>query len=100
MISVVMAMGRFRRLHPLDAAHVFIARIEALHGVQDARGAGLHGEMDMVAEAFGLASMASMMGLTKSRGCEVVKRTRRMPGILADAREKLAKSRPAGVGSR
>ncbi len=51
MISVVMAMGRLARLHPIDAAHVFVARIEALHGIQNARGAGLHGKVDVIAEA-------------------------------------------------
>ena len=39
--------------------------------------------------------MASTMALTKSRGCEVVKRTRRMPGISADARQQRGEI-PAG----
>ena len=42
--------------------------------------------------------MASMMGLTKSRGCEVVKRTRRMPGIGADAVEQRGEVPAGGRG--
>ena len=43
----------------------------------------------------GLWSMASMMSLTKSRGCEVVKRTRRMPGTCADVAQQRGEI-PAG----
>ena len=80
MMSVVIAMSRRRVLHPLDAPHVFVARIQPLHAAEHARRARLHRQMDVIAERIGFASIASMMSLTKSRGCEVVNRTRRIPG--------------------
>ncbi len=41
--------------------------------------------------AMGRSPMASMMSRVKSRGCEVVKRTRRMPGISPTAARSSAK---------
>src|ERR1039457_344251 len=40
----------FRALHPLDAAHVLVASVQALHAVEHRRPAGLDRQMDMVAE--------------------------------------------------
>ena len=50
----------------------------------------------MWSQRVGVASIASTMSRVKSRGCEVVKRTRRMPGSLADSDEKFGEGEAAG----
>ena len=39
-----------RLLHPIDAAHVFVARVEPLHASQHVRGSGLHRKMHVIAQ--------------------------------------------------
>src|ERR1017187_9851555 len=39
-----------RILDPLDAPHVFVAGVEAVHGGEHARGARLHGQVDVIAD--------------------------------------------------
>ncbi len=59
--------------------------------------AGLHGEMDVVAEGWGWRRWPGTMSRVKSRGWEVVKRTRLMPGMLPTAVRSSAKeSLPEG----
>ena len=49
MISVVIAMFA-RVLHPLDPPHVFVARVEPLHRVQNPRRSRLHRQMHVIAQ--------------------------------------------------
>ena len=49
-MSVVIAMGTGGGFHPGNTLHVFVARVEPLHGLQDAGGTGLHGKMHMIAQ--------------------------------------------------
>ena len=39
-----------RVLHPLDAAHVLVARVEPLHSLEHARRSGLHRQMHVIAQ--------------------------------------------------
>ena len=50
MMSVVMAMGRRALFIHAMRLHVFVARIQALHGFQHARRAGLHRQMHVIAQ--------------------------------------------------
>ena len=50
MMSVDDGDGTARAFHPLDAAHVFIPRVEALHGFKNARRSGLDRQMDVIAQ--------------------------------------------------
>ena len=50
MMSVVRLMSRLARFHPRDAFEVLLAGVEALHGVEHARGAALHGQVHVVAK--------------------------------------------------
>ena len=101
MMSVVMRDVALGRLDPAHALQVPVAGVLAGHGL-----AGRALEPDCTgrwtwSQSVGVASMASTMSRVKSRGCEVVKRTRRMPGTLADGGEQFgeADSRPTGRGS-
>jgi hypothetical protein len=51
MMSVLMAIGAAGPLHPLDAAQVFVARIQPLHRVEHARRSGLYRQMHVIAES-------------------------------------------------
>ncbi len=79
-------MSRCAALIQLDALEVPVAGVLAGHGLEDAVEPDCTGRWTW-SQSVGVASMASTMSRVKSRGCEVVKRTRRMPAMLADGGE-------------
>ena len=100
MMSVVMLIAR-RALRIIAIfSQVFFARVGALHGAQNARGARLHRADERVRKWPGCESIAATMSGAKIAGCEVVKRTRRMPGTSATASKSSAKLMCRGEGSR
>ena len=84
---------------PLDLFQVLFARVGAAHFAQDARRAGLHWQMNVIAERGDFVDRFHYLAV-KSLGCDVVKRTRRIPGTAATARSRSTKFHFRGDGSR
>ena len=91
------ASRRAFRIH--EFFEIFFARIGALHRAQDARGAGLNRQMDVVADRRKRIDGRDDIAL-KIAGCEVVNRTRRIPGTAATAQQDALEAQPRGEGSR
>ena len=78
-MSVVMEMSRLADLIQAMRLQILLAGVLAIHGVQVPVMIRSAREDARDRKASRMASMASTISRVKSRGCEVVKRTRRMP---------------------
>ena len=100
MMSVVMRILPLRVLHPVDAAHVLVARVQPLHRRQHAGRAGLHRQMHVIAEhrirVHGVDDL--LHEIARMRGGEAHAADARDLGRRASS--SVAKSQPAGEGSR